>query len=60
MASMVKIERAPQPNEVPLVRHMRLTLAYHPITDIRFGAKCLYTIIFIHSDAEPDAFGTNA
>src|ERR1700752_1395273 len=23
---------------VPLVRHMRLTFAYHPVTDIRFGA----------------------
>src|SRR5215831_20130026 len=25
-------------DRVPLVRHMRLTLAYHAITDIRFGA----------------------
>ena len=23
---------------MPLVRHMRLTLAYHPVTDVRFGA----------------------
>src|SRR5436309_399912 len=38
MASMVKIERRPQYHGVPRVRHMRLTLAYHAITDIRFGA----------------------
>src|SRR5215510_11424183 len=38
MASMVKIERALQYHGVSLVRHMRLTLAYHPVTDIRFGA----------------------
>src|SRR4030095_8750450 len=38
MASMVKIERKPQYHGVSLVRHMRLTLAYHPVTDIRFGA----------------------
>src|SRR5215831_16768413 len=38
MASMVKRERKPQDHGVSLVRHMRLTLAYHPVTDIRFGA----------------------
>src|SRR5215831_6750847 len=30
--------KGPQHNGVPLVRPMRLTLAYHPVTDIRFGA----------------------
>jgi glycine reductase complex component B subunit alpha and beta len=35
---MVKIEGAPQYNGVSLVRHMRLTLAYHPVTDVSFGA----------------------
>src|SRR5215813_2501584 len=35
---MVTIERRPQYHGVPLVRHMRLTLAYHPVTDVRFGA----------------------
>src|SRR5262245_52364437 len=31
-------DRAPQYDRVPLVKSMRLTLAYHLVTDIRFGA----------------------